>query len=167
MKKIMTRLIYTVATLVLFSSPLFLGTIAAHADGNIPSDTVIYNKFGLEVSPSNQSILTEPVGRATVPPTTVKWLNNSASYQSEGFSGSGTRYGGYSFSSSTTNNFRLTLKLGGFGVNVIANPGNPSNVSDYYNLPLSGSPYTLNTAGYFYFLVDNPNTGQNYHVKGI
>ena len=105
--------------------------------------------------------------RGIYPPTTVKWINNSASYQSEGFSGSGTRYGGYSFSSSTTNNFRLTLKLGGFGVNVIANPGNPSNVSQHYNLPLSGSPYTINTAGYFYFLVDNPNTGQNYHVKGI
>lgn len=162
----MKRIILVLA-LSLFILPFFgkSRTVnAAEKTNGTSEQTVIYDKDGTEVMPSNQY---KEVMRGIYPPTTVKWINNSASYQSEGFSGSGTRYGGYSFSSSTTNNFRLTLKLGGFGVNVIANPGNPSNVSQHYNLPLSGSPYTINTAGYFYFLVDNPNTGQNYHVKGI
>lgn len=162
----MKRIILVLA-LSLFILPFFgeSMTVNAAEKTNVTSEqTGIYDKDGTEVMPSNQY---KEVIRGIYPPTTVKWINNSASYQSEGFSGSGTRYGGYSFSSRTTNNFRLTLKLGGFGVNVIANPGNPSNVSQHYNLPLSGSPYTINTAGYFYFLVDNPNTGQNYHVKGI
>lgn len=164
MKKNIVSLIFMLSTLSVIVLPSFSGNTVAHADESNSSDVVIYDKFGIEVSPEISSNL---VTRAVVPPTTVKWLNNSASYQSENFSGSGTRYSGISFSSSTTNNFRLTFRLGGFGVNTIANPGNPSNVSQRYNLPLSGSPYTINTSGYFYFLVDNPRTGQNYHVQGI
>ncbi|RFA35957.1 hypothetical protein CAI16_05845 [Virgibacillus dokdonensis] len=71
----------------------------------------------------------------------------------------------------TTNNsskkFRITLKKGGFGVNTHTWGQTPLDVFESFNLPLSGSPYTIRTHQYFYFLVDDPNPGQTYKVTAI
>ena len=133
-------------------------------------DVIIYNKDGEIVEPlsktiENNDIIIRPLGANY--PTTVKWLNNGASYQSNEFSASGRRYGGLLFGSSTTSTFKLTFQKGGFGVNTTSSAANPSNVVEEYNLPLSGSPYTIITTRLFYFLVDNPNSGQTYHVKAV
>lgn len=169
MKKILSG-----AVLMLLSTIFFTGNSVAFANEGEQNtnidEIVIYDKFGEKITPSNELFINsqEDLIRGVNPPTTVKWLNNSATYQSDGFSGSGRRYSGYTFSTSNSSGkFKLTFRTGGFGVNVIANPGDPWNVSQSYNLPLSGSPYTLITSGYFYFLVDNPRSGQTYHVGAI
>ena len=133
-------------------------------------DVIIYDKDGEIVEPSsktveNSDMIIQPLSANY--PTTVKWLNNGASYQSNEFSASGRRYGGYLFGSSTTSTFKQTFQKGGFGVNTTSSAANPSNVVEEYNLPLSGSPYTIITTRLFYFLVDNPNPGQTYHVKAV
>lgn len=157
-----------VSLLVLFSLSFLWETTIVHADektNEIPNKTIIYDKDGKEVKPTNQY---KEILRGVSPPTTVKWLNNSASYQSDGFSGSGRRYSGYSFGTmNSSETFKLTFRIGGFGVNTFSNPNDPGHVIESYNLPLSGSPYTFYTPYYFYFLVDNPRSGQTYHLRAI
>ncbi|MFS7201329.1 hypothetical protein AB6834_13355 [Carnobacterium divergens] len=74
-----------VSLLVLFSLSFLWETTIVHADektNEIPNKTIIYDKDGKEVKPTNQY---KEILRGVSPPTTVKWLNNSASYQSDGF----------------------------------------------------------------------------------
>ncbi|NWN86894.1 MAG: hypothetical protein HLX47_13585 [Staphylococcus sp.] len=59
------------------------------------------------------------------------------------------------------------MKKGGFGVNTHTWAQTPLDVFESFNLPLSGSPYTIRTHQYFYFLVDDPNPGQTYKVTAI
>lgn len=122
-------------------------------------ETVIYNKFGQEVKP--ETLFVQP--RGTTSPTTLKWLSFGSNYHSNPFSGAGTRYSGYIFGLNSTNRARLTFSLGGFACFVTDRP-DPASVVNVYNMPLSGSPYTLETAGYFYFAVDNPVNGQTYSI---
>lgn len=130
-------------------------------------DVTIYDNEGNLVEPDEMHTNEIAPAAATLP-TSLKTLNNSQSYQSNGFSASGRRYSGYTF---TTNNssgkFKLTFKKGGFGVRTHTWAGTPGDVFESYNLPLSGSPYTLITDHYFYFVVDNPNAGQTYNVSAI
>ncbi|MBU5265499.1 hypothetical protein [Virgibacillus proomii] len=154
--------------------PFILGSAPVSAEETnssmeeIQSAVTIYDNEGNLVEP-----LVEPNDNlisllAATAPTKVKYLNNSATYQSNGFSGSGRRYSGYTFTTkNASGKFKLTFKKGGFGVNTHTWASSPLDVSESYNLPLSGSPYTLITKKYFYFLVDNPKKGQTYKVSAI
>lgn len=154
--------------------PFVLGNAQANAEEvnpnaeeNQPAIT-IYDKDGHLVQPNEQTNDNLPLPLAVYAPTTVKYLNNTQSYQSEEFSGTGRRYSGYTFkTNNTSGKFKLTFKKGGFGVNTHTWANTPNDVFESYNLPLSGSPYTIITKVYFYFLVDNPNAGQTYHVQAM
>ena len=122
-------------------------------------ETVIYNKFGQEVKP--ETLFVQP--RGTTSPTTLKWLSFGSNYHSNPFSGAGTRYSGYIFGLNNTNKAKLNFSLGGFACFVTDRP-DPASVVNVCNMPLSGSPYTLETVSYFYFAVDNPIYGQTYSI---
>lgn len=147
---------------ILGSTPIFAEE--TNSEEEFQPAVTIYDNEGNLVEPTEY--LVEPL--AATPPTKIKRLNNAASYQSSGFSASGRRYSGYTF---TTDNdsgkFKLTFKKEGFGVRTHAWAGYPGNVLESYNLPLDGSPYTLITKAYFYFVVDNPNSGQTYKVTEV
>ncbi|MFX3618647.1 MAG: hypothetical protein ACE3JK_14155 [Sporolactobacillus sp.] len=66
--------------------------------------------------------------------------------------------------SNTSGKFKITLKSGGFDVDTLLNPGDLGSVVERINLSLSGSPYTATIHRVFFFLVDNPNSGQMYRV---
>lgn len=153
---------------VLGSAPAIAEEINPNTEEIQPTIT-IYDKNGHMVEPNEKQTddnLPSPLG--AFHPTSVKNLNNSASYQSDGFSGSGRRYSGYTFkTTNSSGKFKITFTKGGFGVNTHTWAGTPADVFESYNLPLSGSPYTFTTKAYFYFLVDNPNAGQTYHVQAI
>ncbi|WP_312221982.1 hypothetical protein [Streptococcus parasuis] len=171
MKKYLKKIGFIVLMLSVLNSFVIPHTASAdEVSSTSDENIIIYDKNGEVVEPSreiieNNDMIIQPLGVNY--PTTVKWLNNGASYQSNEFYGSGRRYGGYFFGSSTTSTFRLTFQKGGFGVNTTSSAANPSNVVEAYNLPLSGSPYTIITSQFFYFLVDNPKSGQTYHVKAV
>lgn len=160
-----TRIITGLSILFFSTMLMLMGTNAQAAEkemstNSVGETTVIHDKSGQVVEPSLSPV--QPLG--TTPPTSLKWLRFGESYQSNGFSGSGTRYGGYIFGLSDSNKAKFTFKLGGFGCFITDRP-DPGAIVDYYNLPLSGSPYTLETDGYFYFVVDNPINGQTYNVR--
>ena len=167
MKKILTT-----SFLFLLAS-IFIGTEnkvnAAEFDNPFnESDTIIYDKLGNIIESTTVPDSTDEISTFSANyPDSTKWLNNGASYQSNGFSGSGRRYGGYLFNSSTTNTFKITFKKGGFAAHHTSTSAYPGNVEEYFNLPLSGLPYTMKTTKWFYFVVDNPNAGQTYHVRAI
>lgn len=133
-----------------------------------PSMT-IYDKDGNLVQPDEkQTNGNLPTLLSASYPTSIKYLSSTATYQSNGFSGSGRRYSGYTFKAKNgTGKFKITFSKGGFGVNTHTWGGTPADVAESYNLPLSGSPYTFTTKYFFYFLVDNPKTGQTYNIKAI
>ncbi|HLR10322.1 MAG TPA: hypothetical protein VK120_02970 [Sporosarcina sp.] len=155
--------------------PFVLGSAPANAEeinidtGRDQPTITIYDKNGHLVQPDEkQTNGSLPSLLGAYHPTSIKYLSNTATYQSNEFSGSGRRYSGYTFKAQNgTGTFKLTFKKGGFGVNTHTWGGTPADVSESYNLPLSGSPYTLTTKGFFYFLVDNPNPGQTYHIRAI
>lgn len=153
---------------VLGSAPAIAEEVNPNTEEIQPTIT-IYDKDGHLVQPNEEQTNGNlPSPRGAYEPTTVKYLNNSESYQSDGFSGSGRRYSGYTFkTNNSSGKFKLTFAKGGFGVNTHTWSGTPADVFESYNLPLSGSPYTIITKLYFYFLVDNPNAGQTYHVQAI
>lgn len=142
---------------------------AATSTNEQQANVEIYNNVGTKVKPLSKKLLPPTFQtRATTPPTSIKWMSASASYLSNPFSGSGRRYGGYVFiSNHSSDKFKLTFSKGGFGMNVLLQPGDPNSVIESYNLPLSGSPYTSTIHKGFYFLVDNPNSGQTYRVTSI
>lgn len=105
--------------------------------------------------------------RGTGIPHQIKWLSGTQSYTSDPFSGIGTRYSGYSFGNSTGNKFKVTEYIGGFAAEMFTTAAYPENVSYVTNLPLSGSPYTINWSGYLYFAVDNPKNGQKYKIAAM
>ncbi|MGM0124036.1 hypothetical protein IGI37_001410 [Enterococcus sp. AZ194] len=159
------KIITGLSVLVFSTAMMFIGMTAQAVEKerpvkNVSESTAIYDRFGQVIESSISSA--QPIG--TTPPTSLKWLRFGESYQSNGFSGSGTRYGGYIFGLSDSNKAKLTFKLGGFGCFITDRP-DPGAIVGYYNLPLSGSPYTLETTGYFYFAVDNPVNGQTYNVR--
>lgn len=153
---------------VLGSSVVFAEETNSSNEEAQPAVIIHDNKGNLvepTVEPANDDLI---LPLAATPPTTAKYLNNNQSYQSNEFSASGRRYGGYNFiTNNASKKFKLTFKKGGFGMRTHTWLNTPNDVDEYYNLPLSGSPYTMTTTHYFYFLVDNPNSGQTYHVQAI
>lgn len=153
---------------LLFTLPLlFIFSINASANQTNTNSmaTVIYDKNGRVIQPTK--VDTNPISpKANTRPTSIWRIKKHASYFSNGFTGSGRRYGGYLFVGNGTKKFKISVNKGGFGLYTTTTPGNPVNISSYFNLPLSGSPYTMNTGTYFYFFADNPVSGQNYHVTG-
>ena len=150
-----------------------LGTVAisvkTQADSSKTTDKiVIEDNMGNIVEPVSPLPTSIKTVRGTNIPRTIKWLNGSASYTSEAFSGKGTRYGGYSFgTSNSSNKFKIKEYTGGFAIKCFTTAAYPENVTHVYNLPLSGSPYTITTSEYFYFAVDNPKNGQKYNVAAM
>ena len=134
----------------------------------------VIDKDGVDVTALFSTEATEQtevgIERGTSRPTSVKTLNGTQSYQSQGFSGSGTRYSGYIFNTTDyPNKFRFNFTKGGFACLLINNPKDPATVAYTVNLPLDRSPYTFeNGEGYhFYFGVDNPKSGQTYKVTKL
>ncbi|MDN6184519.1 MAG: hypothetical protein L0L95_06275 [Staphylococcus equorum] len=169
MKKLLIVSGFTFLSFFSFANANIVNAEEQFIDSIHAEETVIYDNSGEKVEPirvseENNDLIT-PLGAHY--PTSTKWLNNGASYQSNEFSASGRRYGGYLFNSSTTRKFRVTFRKGGFGANLTSTAAYPGNIEESFNLPLSGSPYTLTTTRFFYFLVDNPNQGQTYHVRAL
>jgi len=160
---------YLIGLAVLVSSFILVflkDSVSASAqENNVEPNTeslVIYDRYGeeVELSPSpGISVL------GTQIPTSIKKLKHGESYQSNEFSGSGTRYSGYAFQIEGIDHATLTFKKGGFAFSMY----NYVTGEDmgWANLPLDKSPYTIVGVKQkrFYFIVDNPNKGQTYNVR--
>lgn len=164
-----------VSILGLLIIPFMFGSslvFAEEANFNVQEtlpEVLIYDNKGDLIEPTVELTNNDLISPfAATAPTKVKYLNNSDSYQSNEFSASGRRFSGYTFTTrNTSKKFKLTFKKGGFGLRTHTWLNTPEDVDEYYNLPLSGSPYTIITSKYFYFVVDNPNKGQTYSVAAI
>ncbi|WP_270262553.1 hypothetical protein [Lactobacillus panisapium] len=148
----------------------FLSTPVAASDtsGNIMQndDVVIYNKYGERVYPKIISALPglKPLGKNV--PTKIKYIKGGQFYESNPFTGSGTRYSGYIYKlkgiyevhiAAINGNFKLHLSYSSTGLPVAYTS----------TLKANEGPYMVAMASslYFYLSVKNPKNHQYYEIE--
>lgn len=163
------KLVTLLATTMFFASILLLVQPASASTQSVllnspetnSNETVIYDKDGTKVPMTNLE-----QSRGANQPTTIKELKSGAQYQSEEFSASGMRYGGYIFVLVGTHKVKTTLKKGNFTF-YRCRPQDPNSIIGTAQLSASGSPYTIEYPGYFYFGAYNPVHGSTYHLQAM
>lgn len=154
------------STVLMFTKPASASTPSDLLNTTQPaspksSEPGVYDKDG-----NKMPLVETKQNKSIYQPTTVKRLKASQQYQSEQFSGSGMRYGGYIFTLENTNKAVLTLKKGGFTFFKCLTL-DPTSVAGTVDLPLSKSPFTVVHPYNFYFGAYNPVVGSTYNVRAI